>query len=43
MPLIGAKEIQEEALHWARLFDNITFLEALEQVRRWIVGLVGLS
>ena len=43
VPLIGAKEVQEWALHWARLFDNITFLEALEQIRRWIVGLVGLS
>ena len=43
VPLIGAKEVQEWALHWARLFDNITFLEALEQIRRWLVGLVGLS
>jgi hypothetical protein len=43
VPLIGAKEVQEWALHWARLFDNITFLEALEQIRCWLVGLVGFS
>ena len=43
VPLIGAKEVQEWALHWARLFDNTTFLDALEQIRRWLVGLVGLS
>ena len=43
VPLIGAKEVQEWALHWARLFDNVTFLEALEQIRRWLVGLVGFS
>ncbi|MGD0863327.1 MAG: hypothetical protein ABSA21_11295 [Candidatus Limnocylindrales bacterium] len=43
VPLAGAKEVQEWALHWARLFDNITFLEALEQIRRWLFGLVGLS
>lgn len=42
VPLIGAKEIQEWMLHGARLFDNITFLEAMEQVRRWIVGPFGL-
>jgi hypothetical protein len=43
VPLIGAKEVQEWALHWARLFDNITFLDALEQIRRWLLGLVGGS
>jgi hypothetical protein len=43
VPLIGAKEVQEWALHWARLFDNITFLEALDQIRRWLLGLVGLA
>jgi hypothetical protein len=43
VPLIGAKEVQEWALHWARLFDNITFLEALEQIRRWLSRLVGIS
>jgi hypothetical protein len=43
IPLTGAKEVQEWALHWARLFDNITFLDALDQIRRWLLGLVGLS
>lgn len=43
VPLIGAKECQEWALHWAKLFDNVTFLEALEQIRRWLAGLVGFS
>jgi hypothetical protein len=38
VPLVAAKEVQEWALHWARLFDNITFLEALDQIRRWLVG-----
>jgi hypothetical protein len=41
VPLIGAKEVQEWALHWARLFDNITFVDALDQIRRAIVGLFG--
>jgi hypothetical protein len=40
-PLIVAKEVQEWALHWARLFDNITFLDALDQIRRWLAGLIG--
>src|SRR5260221_8924060 len=39
VPLFVAKEVQEWALHWARLFDNITFLDALDQIRRWLVGL----
>ncbi len=43
VPLLALKEVQEWALHWARMFDDITFLEALEQIRRWLVGLVGLS
>jgi len=43
IPLIGAKEIQEWALHWAQLFEHITFLDALDQIRRWLLGLVGLS
>jgi hypothetical protein len=43
VPLTGAKEVQEWALHWARLFDNITFLQAVDQIRRWLLGLVGLS
>jgi hypothetical protein len=41
VPLLAAKEVQEWALHWARLFDDITFLDALDQVRRWLAGLVG--
>ncbi len=43
VPLIGAKEVQEYMLHWARMFDDITFLDALEQIRRWVVGPFGLS
>lgn len=43
VPLIGAKEIQEWMLHYARLFDNITFLDALEQIRRWALGPFGLA
>jgi len=43
VPLIGAKEVQEWALHWARLFDNITFLDAVDQIQRWLSRLVGLS
>jgi hypothetical protein len=41
VPLIGAKEVQEWALHWARLFDGITFLQALDQIRRWLLGWMG--
>jgi hypothetical protein len=43
VPLIGAKEVQEWALHWARLFDDITFLDAIDQVRRWLLGFIGRS
>ena len=43
VPLIGAKEVQEWALHWARLFDNTTFLDALDQIRRWLLGPLGLA
>lgn len=43
VPLLAAKEVQEWALHWARLFDNITFLDALDQIRRWLLGLFGGS
>jgi hypothetical protein len=43
IPLTGAKEVQEWALHWARLFDDMTFLGAVDQIRRWLLGLVGLS
>jgi hypothetical protein len=42
VPLIGAKEIQDWMLHYARLFDTITFLDALEQIRRWALGPFGL-
>jgi len=24
------------------MFDNVTFLDALDQIRRWLLGLVGL-
>ena len=41
VPLLVAKEVQEWALHWARLFDEITFLDALEQVRHWVSGVLG--
>ena len=43
MPLLAAKEVQEWALHWARLFDDITFLDALDQLRRWLLGATGRS
>lgn len=36
--LLAVKEIQEWALHWARLFDGITALEAIDRVRRWLFG-----
>ena len=38
VPLLVAKEVQEWALHWARLFDQITFVDALDQVRGWLFG-----
>lgn len=38
VPLLVAKEFQEWALHWARLFDEITFLDALDEVRGWLFG-----
>ena len=43
VPLLAVKEVQEWALHWGRLFDNITFLDALDEIRRWLLGLVGRS
>ena len=43
VPLLVAKEVQEWALHWARLFDNITFLDAVEQIRRWLAATLGLD
>ena len=36
--LAGLKEIQEWALHGARLFDDITALEAIDQVWRRLTG-----
>lgn len=36
--LLVIKEIQEWALHYARLFDNITALEAIDRAWRWISG-----
>ena len=36
--LTAIKEIQEWALHGARLFDGISSLEFLDRVRRWITG-----
>jgi hypothetical protein len=33
-----AKEIQEWALHGARLFDGISSLEFLDRVRSWLTG-----
>jgi hypothetical protein len=42
-PLLILKEVQEWALHWERMFDYITFLEAVEQVRRWLLGWLGLA
>lgn len=41
VPLVAVKEVQEWALHWARMFDSITFLDALEQIRRWLAGVIG--
>jgi hypothetical protein len=34
----GLKEIQEWALHGARLFDGIGTLEAIDKVWRWLTG-----
>ena len=36
--LTGLKELQEWALHVAKLFDGISSLEFLDQVRRWLSG-----
>jgi len=36
--LLAVKELQEWALHWAKLFDNITALEAIDRVWRWLTG-----
>ncbi len=36
--LTGLKELQEWALHGARLFDGISSLDAIEIVRKWLFG-----
>ena len=36
--LLVAKELQEWALHGARLFDGVSSLEFLDAVRRWLTG-----
>ena len=36
--LVAIKEVQEWALHGARLFDSISSLDFLEIVRRWLFG-----
>jgi hypothetical protein len=36
--LLALKEVQEWALHGARLFDGISSLEFLDRVRRWLTG-----
>jgi hypothetical protein len=36
--LLVVKEIQEWALHFARLFDGITALEAIDRAWRWLTG-----
>jgi len=36
--LTAVKEVQEWALHGARLFDGISSLEFLDGVRRWLTG-----
>jgi len=36
--LLGLKETQEWAIHWARLFDQITFTDALQVIWRTVTG-----
>ena len=36
--LLALKELQEWALHWAKLFDSISALEAIDLVWRWLTG-----
>ena len=43
VPLIGAKEVQEYLLHWVRAFDGVTFLQALDEIRRALLRPFGLS
>jgi hypothetical protein len=36
--LVAIKEVQEWALHGARLFDGISSLEFLDRIRAWLTG-----
>jgi hypothetical protein len=36
--LLAVKELQEWALHWARLFDEMTALQAIDAAWRWLTG-----
>jgi hypothetical protein len=36
--LLALKEVQEWALHGARLFDGISSLDFLDRIRRWLTG-----
>jgi hypothetical protein len=36
--LLALKEVQEWAIHGARLFDGISSLDAIDIVRRWLTG-----
>lgn len=36
--VLALKELQEWALHWAKLFDGITALEAIDRAWRWLTG-----
>ena len=36
--LLAIKELQEWALHGARLFDSISSLDFLDMIRRWLTG-----
>jgi hypothetical protein len=36
--LIGIKEFQEYALHWAKWFDDFTAVEAIEAVADWVAA-----
>jgi hypothetical protein len=36
--LLAIKEVQEWALHLAKLFDGITALEAIDRAWRWLTG-----
>ncbi len=36
--VFALKELQEWALHWAKLFDGITALDAIDRAWRWLTG-----